>query len=173
MNPLKDYIMQFSGLADGVHAFEYNVDDTFFKEFELSEITQANVKIRLMLDKQTTMMVLEFDISGEVTCVCDRCLENYQQEIKGNERIIVKFDEDKSKETDEIKILLPSEHQIDLSQDIYEFINLMLPAKRVHLEDESGNSACDPEIIKFLEKLNTKENNDPRWDELKKISFKN
>jgi uncharacterized protein len=173
MNPLKDYIIHFSGLADGKSSFEYIVDKAFFNAFEYSEITEGEIKIELILDKQITMMVLEFVISGHVTCFCDRCLENYQQEIAGNERIIVKFSENKSEETDEIKIVSSSENQIDISQDVYEFINLMLPVKRVHPDDDKGNNTCDPEMIRKLEKLSVKENNDPRWDELKKLSFKN
>ena len=173
MNPLKDYIIQFSGLAEGVHSFEFIVDDKFFKEFELSEITDGKVKIDLQLDRQPNMLVMEFAIKGYITCLCDRCLENYNQDISGNEQIIVKFSEDKSEESDEIKVLAPSANEVDISQDVYEFINLLLPIKRVHPEDKHGKSQCDPEIIKILNKLGTQKNIDPRWEELKKISFKN
>ncbi len=173
MNPLKDYIIQFSGLSEGMHSFEFVVDDTFFKAFEYSEITDGKVKVAMQLDKQTTMMIMEFAINGYITCVCDRCLEDYQQEIAGNERIIVKFSDDKSEESDEIKVISPAAFEIDISQDVYEFINLLLPIKRVHPEDKKGKSSCNPEIIKILNKLNAQKKIDPRWEELKKISFKN
>lgn len=173
MNPLNDYIIQFTGLSDGLHAFKYNIDHSFFTGFEMSEIREGNVKIELTFDKQATMFVLEFDIIGYVVCECDLCLNDYQQEIAGNARLIVKFNEDKSEESDEIRVLSPSAHQLDISQDIYEFINLILPVKRVHPVDAKGNSGCDPEMIRKLEKLSIKENNSPIWDELNKISFKN
>lgn len=172
MTPLNDYIIQFSGLTEGIHTFEYKVDHTFFTQFEMSEIKEGEVKVELTIDKQASMMVLEFTIRGHINCECDRCLNDYQQEIAGNERIIVKFNEDKNEETDEIKVLSPSEHQLDISQDIYEFINLLIPVKRVHPLDEKGNSGCDPEMIRKLEKLSIKENKGPIWDELNKISFK-
>jgi uncharacterized protein len=173
VNPLKDFVLQFSGLDEGIHSFEFLVDDKFFTQFELSEISEGKVKVELQLDKQTTMMVLDFDIKGSITCVCDRCLEEYPENIAGHEQIIVKFSEDKSEESDEIKVISPSEHQIDLSQDIFEFITLMLPLKRLHPLDKKGKSTCDPEIIKILENLSVQNNIDPRWDELKKISLKN
>jgi uncharacterized protein len=173
VNPLKDYIIQFSSLAEGIHSFEFIIDDKFFKEFEFSEITDGKVNIDLQFDRQATMIVMEFAINGYITCICDRCLENYQQEISGNERIIVKFSDDKSEESDEIKVLPVAANEIDISQDVYEFINLLLPVKRVHPEDKSGKSFCNPEIIKILNKLGPQKNIDPRWEELKKISFKN
>ena len=173
MNPLKDFVLQFSGLDDGIHTFELMVDDKFFNEFEFSEIKEGKVKVSIQIDKQTTMMILDFAISGYITCVCDRCLENYQEQIKGSERIIVKFDEDPGEANDEIKVISSAENQIDLSQDIFEFITLLLPYKRTHPQDKKGKSACNPEIIKILEKLNIQKNTDPRWDELKKISLKN
>jgi uncharacterized metal-binding protein YceD (DUF177 family) len=173
VNHLKDFVLEFAGLDEGIYTFEFMVDDKFFKEFELSEISEGKVKVELRLDKQSTMMVLDFAINGYVTCVCDRCLEEYPENISGNEQIIVKFNEDKSEDSDEIKVLLPSDYQIDISQDIFEFITLMLPFKKVHPPDKKGESTCDPEIIKILENLNVQNNIDPRWDELKKISIKN
>jgi uncharacterized protein len=173
VNPLKDFVLEFAGLDEGIYTFEFIVDDKFFKEFDLSEISEGKVKVELQLDKQSTMMVLDFAINGYVTCVCDRCLEEYPENISGNEQIIVKFNEDKNEDSDEIKVLSPSEHHIDISQDIFEFITLMLPYKKVHPLDKKGKSTCDPEIIKILENLNVQNNIDPRWDELKKISIKN
>ena len=173
MNPLKDFVLEFSGLDEGIHAYEFIVDDKFFAQFELSEISEGKVKVDLQLDKQASMMVLDFDIEGRIICVCDRCLEEYPEHISGQEQIIVKFNEDKSEETDEIKVLSPSDHQMDISRDIFEFITLMLPYKKVHPLDKKGKSTCDPEIIKILENLSVQNNIDPRWDELKKISPKN
>ncbi len=173
MNHLKDFNIQFSGLSEGIHTMEFIVDNKFFEEFEYTEITDAQVKVVMKIDKQTTMMTFEFDIHGYVNCVCDRCLEVYPQDISGNERIIVKFGEETTEEDDEVKVIPASQFQIDISQDIYEFIVLMMPIKRVHPEDESGKSVCNPEIIKILNKLNVQQENDPRWDALKKISFKN
>jgi uncharacterized protein len=173
VNPLKDFVLEFAGLDEGIYTFEFMVDDKFFKEFELSEISEGKVMVELQLDKQSTMMVLDFAINGYVICVCDRCLEEYPENISGNEQIIVKFNEDKSEDSDEIKVLSPSEHHIDISQDIFEFITLMLPYKKVHPLDKKGKSSCDPEIIKILENLNVQNNIDPRWDELKKLSIKN
>ena len=173
MNYLNQFVIQFSGFEEGIHNFEFIIDKEFFKEFEYSEITEGKVKVNLELDRQTTMLVLNFKIKGYVICMCDRCLEEYQQKISGSEQLIVKLSDEKIQESDEIITLPTTAHQIDISHDIYDYINLMIPYKRVHQEDKNGKSACNPEILKKIEELNNQKNNDPRWDDLKKISLKN
>ncbi|MEI6122939.1 MAG: DUF177 domain-containing protein [Bacteroidota bacterium] len=173
MHYLNQFVIEFSGLEEGIHNFDFTIDAAFFNEFEYSEIRDGKVKVSVALDKQTTMLVLNFKIKGYLICMCDRCLEDYQQKISGSECLIVKFGESKSDESDEIRIIPSTEHQIDISHDIYEFINLLIPYKRVHQEDKNGKSACNPEILKKIDELNNQKNNDPRWDELKKISLKN
>ena len=61
--------------------------------------------------------------------------------------------------------------KLDLKQHFYEFIYLALPIKRVHPDDKSGNSTCDPDMLKKLNEHIVEEepDNDPRWDELKKL----
>ncbi|GAG53875.1 unnamed protein product, partial [marine sediment metagenome] len=55
------------------------------------------------------------------------------------------------------------------------YIHLALPPKRAHPDDENGKSMCDAEILKKLKELKGKEiekqDNDPRWEALKKIKF--
>lgn len=168
------YILEFSGLVDGVHQLEYIVKGEFFREFEYDEIVASNMLVQIELNKQPDMLELKFDFSGYVVCGCDRCAEEYNQPVSGNERLIVKFGEETDEATDNVITLPPQEHQVDLSQFIYESIILLLPQRRVHPEDENGKSECNPEIIKKLEELNNHQNNlDPRWDKLKNITLKN
>ncbi|MBK8882594.1 MAG: DUF177 domain-containing protein [Bacteroidales bacterium] len=63
------------------------------------------------------------------------------------------------------------EHELDLTQHFYEYIHLALPIKRVHPDDENGNSTCDPLMLDKLKELIVEEDNDndPRWDELRKL----
>ncbi len=161
-------------MSDGVHQLEYSVDGKFFREFDYLEINDCNMLVQIEMNKQPDMLELKFTFSGYVFCDCDRCLEEYKQTVSGNERLVVKFGDEKEDEADDIIILPALEHQINLSQYIYESIVLLLPQRRVHPENKKGHSDCNPEIIKKLEELNNqKKNIDPRWDDLKKITLKN
>jgi len=174
VNYLDQYILEFAGLDDGTHHFEYSIGVELFREFDFNEINDCNMLVQVEMNKQPDMLEFKFAFSGFVICECDRCLEEYKQPVSGNERLVVKFG-DKSEETDDNIITVPAqEHQINLSQFIYESIVLMLPKRKVHPEDKKGKSDCNPEIIKKLKELNyQKKSIDPRWDELKKITLKN
>ena len=172
MGTLKKYIIQFGGLSIGNHNFEFHVDDAFFENFEYSEIKKGNIIVNISLEKQETMLMLSFNIYGKVNIICDRCSDFFDIPISTNEQLIIKFGDEDFEETDDILVIPFSEHKIDLSHLIYEYINLSLPIKRVHPDDKQGNPTCNPEIIKIMEELSEKESTDHRWDVLKKLKTK-
>lgn len=175
MQTRKEYIIQFVGLSVGEHLFEFNISDSFFENFDYSEIKQGNINVILKLLKQSSMMVLNFEISGTVRMNCDRCAAEFDLPINGNYKLIVKVGgNDASGEDDDIITIAANEHELDLSQYLYEYITLSLPKKRVHPDDKKGKSTCDKEMLKKLNQFITeeeKEENDPRWNDLKNIKL--
>jgi uncharacterized metal-binding protein YceD (DUF177 family) len=176
----KEYKIQFVGLAAGKHEYQFRVTDTFFDDHEYSEIKKANILVDMTLLKQSTMMSLDFKVSGTVKVPCDLCTEEFDLPISGEYQLIVKVGgSDSGSEDDDIITVAASEHELELSQYIYEYITLSLPIKRVHPDDEDGNSTCDPEMIEKMEKYLTDEppegddddKTDPRWDGLKGIKL--
>lgn len=172
----REYIIQFVGLSLGKHEYEFKVTDKFFEDHEYSEIKQADINVRLELLKQSQMMVLEFEIGGTVKAMCDLCTGEFNLPLKGNYKLIVKVGgSNDENENDDIITIAANEHQLDLSQYIYEYIALSLPIKRVHPLDEKGKSICDKEVLKklkhFLTEENKEEESDPRWNDLKNIKF--
>jgi uncharacterized metal-binding protein YceD (DUF177 family) len=65
------------------------------------------------------------------------------------------------------------ENHFDVSPFIYEFIHLSLPVRRVHPDNEQGESTCDPEVIRLLEEKQPSSEPDPRWEALAKLKKKN
>lgn len=172
----KEYIVQFVGLAIGKHEYEFEVTDKFFESFDYSEIKQGKIKVDLSLLKQSSMMSLEFAISGTVKVPCDLCTEEFDLPISGDYKLIVKVGgNDSQDENDDIITIAANEHELDLSQYIYEYIMLSLPIKRVHPLDKKGKSTCDPEMIekvkKYLVDDSGDDKSDPRWEGLKGIKL--
>lgn len=173
----KDFEIQFSALKLGNHLFNFDIEDSFFTLFENSEIEKASISANITLVKKTTLLQLNFALSGHVTLSCDRCAEDYLQTINQHFDLIVKFsDLVENVESDEIIILSTNEHTLSLTRYIYEFIHLSLPSKRTHhFEDE-----CNPEMIEQLaflgitaeNDIEEEENIDPRWESLKKLKTK-
>ena len=170
MSYFDQYVIPFSSLKPGKHEYEYIIDDEFFRHFEYSEIKAGRLKVDLELDKQESMLVLHFAISGTVHVMCDRCLDYYDQPVSSTERLIVKFGETRYEETDEIEVIPVTEHRINVSHYIYEYIHLLLPYKCVHPNDDEGISQCNPEVTGRLgENGHENESADPLWDALKKL----
>jgi uncharacterized protein len=173
---LKQYSIQFASLKPGNYTFEFVVNDKFFENFDESEVKKGEVKIVVELEKQARMLVINFNIEGTVQLVCDRCLDEYTQPLKSEERLIVKLGSEKKEETEEIIVIQEADHTISLAQYFYEYINLALPIKKVHPTDSKGKSQCNKEVIKKLKEHEVKESSepdksDPRWDALRKIKF--
>lgn len=172
----KEYKIQFVGLSIGQHDFEFNVNSKFFEHLDYSEIKQGNILVKLTLLKQSTMMVLQFNVSGTVKVNCDRCTGLFDMPINGDYRLIVKVGgHDVGEDDDDIISISANESELDLSQFIYEYIMLSLPLKRIHPDDEKGKSTCDKEMLKklknYLIENDGPDKTDPRWDGLKNIKL--
>jgi DUF177 domain-containing protein len=168
-----DYIIHFKGLGFGKHEFNYAIHDEFFALFENSEIEKGSVKVEFILDKKSNFMEFIFNMSGTVGIPCDRCLDNYNQPIDYKGKIIVKFGEERNEISDEMIVLSKDDFEIDLKDYIYELIFLNIPLRKVHPDDEDGNSTCNQEMLNKLEKYTYQEESnkiDSRWSKLNDLT---
>lgn len=170
----RDFIISFGSLSSGEHEFEFEVNDAFFQRFEQSIIQKGNVDVLVVIERKDNMLLLDFTLEGTVSVSCDRCIENLELDIEGYNELIVKIGEVNEELSENVVMISSKEHEIDVSQFIYEFISLMIPMRNVHDENESG-VGCDPEILKEIEKhinhITDATTNDPRWDGLKDINL--
>ncbi len=167
----RSYTIQLSGLKEGRHTVDFEIGKEFFEQFEESEVQEGSLIVNVEMDKRSSHLDIIVRISGNVRICCDRCLEMFSQPVDCENRLLVKFGK-RMEESDPDIISLPvDENELDLQQHIYEFIHLALPIKRVHPDDNKGNSTCDPVMLKKLEEFIVTEDikNDPRWDGLKKL----
>ncbi len=175
MIQLKEYTIPFVGLKQGLHQFEYQIDNTFFEHFEYDEFNAAAVKVDLKFNKKTTMLELQFTATGTVNVYCDLTNEPFDLPIKNDFFLVVKFGDEYNNENEELLILPHGDYEVNIQQYIYELIVLAMPSKRVHPGVEDGTLESD--ILEKLEELSPKEqtikNNDeetdPRWDKLKNL----
>ena len=172
MRYMYQFIIPFSGLKEGMHDFAFDLEDKFFEHFEYTEIKKGKVHVDCLLEKQSRMMILQFRIRGTVFVPCDRCGEEFGLEIAGEQNLIVKYGESHTEESEDILVITEKEHEIDISQYLYEYVHLLLPMKKTHPEDEQGQSQCNPEILRYIK--DTEEHPvDPRWEVLQKIKNNN
>src|SRR6476660_185156 len=146
------YIVQFGGLPIGVHEFEFEVNDKFFKSFENSEFGKADITVFASLIKQNNLLQMDFSISGTVAIDCDRCLKNFDFPVETEESLVIKHG-NPDESTDEILVIEEGVDEFDVSQYIYEYITLAVPARRVPCEIEEENFECDYETLDRLTAL--------------------
>ena len=165
MKALKEYVIPFVGLKEGVHDYSYEIDNKFFESFDYSEVEDGDIRAEVSMDRKERMLIFDFNIKGILLIPCDRCLEELRYPVDVKERLIVKFGHEHREETEEIIIIPDTDSHIDISSFIYEYIMLALPLKKAHEEGEGG---CDPAVLDKLNK-HTSSEEDPRWEALKEL----
>ena len=167
----KEFIIPIKGLSPWEHYYGFVVKDAFFEQFAFQDIHHGELNLLLDIEKESGLMVLLFHFHGSLQLTCDRCLEEYPQSLQDDFRLIVKYGE-KEEEVSEELITIPfEESHLDIGLYVYEFIQLMVPMKRVHPDDKDGNATCNIEMLKKLETFEEPAE-DPRWDTLKGLKIK-
>jgi uncharacterized protein len=165
------YTIGISGLKEGRHTIDFEIDNKFFENFEESEIKEGSLFASIELEKRSSHVDLYIRISGRVKVCCDRCLEMFFFPVESESRLLVKFGKKIEDGDPDIISLTADDHELDLQWHLYEYINLALPIKKVHPDDRYGSSTCDPVMLKKLKEHIVEEEKeiDPRWDELRKL----
>ena len=171
MKSLSPYLIKFSGLKEGIHLFNYELGNKFFKNFDYYDFLDAKLFAKLELEKQSTLLNLKFSFSGEIEVQCDVSMESFNLDLETEHAVVVKFKDDIISTDDRVIFMPAGSHSIDVSHLIYESIILAVPQKKVHPGIENGS--LKSEIVEKLEALkpkkNFKEKTDPRWDKLKDL----
>ncbi|HMR19607.1 MAG TPA: DUF177 domain-containing protein [Sphingobacterium sp.] len=174
MKHLKQYRIPFSGLAAGKHDFEFEIDDKFFDCFDQSLVKRGKLVAAVQLEKQETMLIARFDIKGIIRLTCDVCLSEFDAPLDFQERLFVKFvNEEWGEDTEEVVILNKNDHELDIANYLYEYINVRVPYFPKCTE-QGIDIECDPDMLVRLDNnvqssSEEIENIDPRWAALKNI----
>ena len=185
------YNIQLLGLSQGVHEYEFDLDSKFFENIDGDEVKKGNVKVELTVTKTGSTFEFDFDLKGIVQIPCTRCLDNMDQEIDSQNRLVVRLGEEYSEESDEVVIIPEDEGEINIAWFLYEFVALNIPIKHVHepgkcnktmstklrkhravsREDEDESGDIPDEDTEFTDDEEITENIDPRWESLKGLNL--
>lgn len=163
----KEFRIPYVGLKPGKYRYDYTLGEEFFEAFDYSEIHKSNIHVVVDLEKQSSHILLHFGIDGKVEVSCDRCGDPIEQQISSSEQLVVKFGEETLGDDGEVLVLGPGEHEIDLTQYLYEYAHLALPARHIHSDIKS----CNQDVIREFEKLVVQENSSEKWAALKNLDI--
>jgi len=178
MKTLSKYSVSFTGLPNGVHAFTYKIDDSFFANKEYSPVKSGDLEVELQFDKRDRFFVLNFHYAGVVKVLCDRCLSEVKIPINGAASLLVKTltgdEENLDLADDEVMYINPNDIAIDFSQFLYENIVVNIPLYKTCEDDIRGDKTCDEDVLAILDGNEEQKDGetDPRWEKLKELKNK-
>jgi len=173
---LKFTEIKISGLKDGIHEYQFSLDDRFLDDFSRSFFDLPVLEIKVLLTFSELMIKAEVSIQGEVQLICDRSLDIFQHLISENVIHFFKFGEEENELSDELDVISKERVQIDLDQLIYDTVALSVPSKRLHPrfvtgeEDEEEEGIIVYSSLEPEEKLDIENTLDPRWEKLKDLN---
>lgn len=178
MKAKRDFDIDIYKLSNRKHDYEYEIESSFFENFENSIIQKGKLKVKLSMEKSETFIQSDFHIDGIVELICDRSLEHYDFHIDQKNKLIFKYAEEFNELTDEIVTIPKDLQKLNMAQYIYEFIGLAIPMKKLHPKFVKEDDQEDAETILIYttgtkNPEDEKEETDPRWDILNKLKKNN
>ncbi len=158
-------------LDEGVSTLNFNLGDAWFESLDEDEIKRGDIRVSINVKRTENYFEFDFHTEGTVVIPCDLCLDDMDQAIETDDRLVVKFGEEYS-EDDDLVTVDERDAVFDVSWFIYEFIALNIPAKHVHTPGK-----CNAAMIKVLEEHSATRSSgedeeqavDPRWNGLEKL----
>jgi uncharacterized metal-binding protein YceD (DUF177 family) len=145
------YIIHFKGLKEGVHDFNFVIDKPFFEFHEQLEVPDGHIEAIIELNRKTTFMELDIELTGEMQVQCDRCLGHFVLPVSYNGHLVVRFSETEKEPDEEVIFIHPDEYELDLRHYLYECLSLSLPIRKVHPDLPNGDPGCDPDMLRRLD----------------------
>lgn len=113
-----------------MHEFEGN--DDFFDALDQNLIQKGYFKASVALNKNETMIQMIYKISGSVELTCDRSLDLFDFPVDITQKMILKFSDHNEEITEELMLIDRNTQYINVAQDIFDFIGLQIPIKKLH-----------------------------------------
>lgn len=174
MYNIESFKIDLKALPQGKTFLEYKLDDEYFKAIDAPDVQRGELLCSLSVNRTDDFFELEFHTEGVVHIPCDICLDDVDQTIDSDDRLVVKFGEDYS-EDDDLVTVAEDEGILDVAWLIYELTALAIPVRHVHAPGK-----CNPAMIRVLEEHSAvrsgegdEKATDPRWAALEQLKKKN
>ena len=172
MCSLETLKIDLKGMKTDEMSLEFDLNDDFFEALDGSQLEHGALHVSVSIRKATGFYELQFHTEGTVIVPCDLCLDDMEQPIVTDNRLIAKLGIETNTEDDDVVTVDENEGILDTAWLIYEFIVLAIPIKHVHAPGK-----CNSVMTQKLEELSgavrsgkeEAEEIDPRWSALLKL----
>jgi uncharacterized metal-binding protein YceD (DUF177 family) len=178
MCSLEQFKVDLKALTEDVTPLVWELEDSYFTALGEAEIKGGSLHVSGSIRKAVGFFELLLDISGTVRIPCDRCLDDMDQPIETQLRLVAKLVPQIQMEAgyttpDEDDIVMVDENEgvLDTSWFLYETIALAVPIQHVH---QPGD--CNDAMMRVLTEHSAARSSDadaekidPRWEKLKNL----
>jgi len=169
---LNQYVINFTGLKEGEHNFEFDLDNKFFEHFDYNDFNSCQIKAEVRVNKKSNLLEFVFSSKGWININCFVSNEPFDYLQKHQIKLVVKFSSELINDNEELVILPVGTSTLNVAQYLFEMIILSLPIKIIHPGVVDGS--LESETLNKLKELESKAQEksskiDPRWDKLKDL----
>lgn len=132
MGKFTAFKLPLKSLGEGVHEFDYKLDKQFFANMENADVRDADLDVHLVVEHHNDIYALAFTISGTVTLLCDRCLDDLVLPIDTTYNINVEYGDDYNDESDDLLVIPQGDNFLNVAYMLYDTVVLAIPIKHVH-----------------------------------------
>lgn len=172
MCSLQTFKIDLKALRQGMNKMQIKLDNEYFKAVEAPDIHGGDLIAEISILRAGEVFEMNFHIEGIIHIPCNLCLDDMEQPVNTENKIVAKFGEDYS-EDDDFVTVAEDEGILDVSGIIYEFIVLNIPIRHVHAPGK-----CDLAMIRLLQEHTAvrsseedEQTMDPRWAALKNLKL--
>ena len=179
MGNRREFEIAFVGLTPGIHEYDYEITDKFFEPYQEQDFKNCHATVKLKLDKKPGFLLLKFEVGGNLETNCDRCGNNLKIDLWDEFNIVVKMVDEPEvmndqEEDPDVYYISRTESHLNVSDWIYEFINLSIPMQKICRYDNADGPQCNPAALTILKKMEPEEEekekkDNPIWKGLEKF----
>jgi len=159
--------INISKLSEGDHQYSLRTDPP---DIGLDERFDRIVEVEASVEKANRQMLVRIEARAAGQFVCDRCLDEFRQDVKSELTIVYVQGGDPPedlRQSQEFQYLPPDVNIIDLGEDVRQYLILSLPLKMLCKEECAGLCPVCGSNRNTTPCSCTVEESDPRWATLK------
>ncbi len=157
--------INISNLSEGIHEYEFEESPSSVK---LDERFSKEVFVKAELEKRRRQLFLTGHVKTSGKFVCDRCLTEFEKDLSVDYRMTYVYNRNDAGEIDkdEIIVIHPSTNEIEIDEDVRQYILISVPLKLVCKENCAGLCATCGKNLNYETCTCSEDEIDPRWKKL-------
>jgi uncharacterized protein len=168
---MAEFRINISNLSEGFHEYTFESDA---QSIGLDWESATPVRVKAVVEKGRRQILLRAESRVTIRFTCDRCLDPFEKTLEANYVVVYAPDERSmigvGKEGRKIQLLSADTNTIELDEDVRQYLLLDVPQKLLCSDTCEGLCPQCGARKNTTHCRCTNDENDPRWETLKKLT---